>query len=359
MRASILFYVSGHGFGHATRTAALIEAVCARSERSVAVRSEAPQWIFTQRAPQVRCSAAPIDVGLLQPNGLDLDLAASLDAHEAFGAAWESSVEREARWISDAGAELVVADIPALAFVASERAGVRAVGVANFGWDWILDEYTADEPRWAPIVSRHREAYATADHLFRLPLCEEMSSFPRVTDAPLLVNRSRLDVDGCRRVVGIDPNESRRVVLVSFGGLGEAQIAGTTDTDLDDYLFVGIGPRPAGFGGRWLRVASSPAIPHEQLICAADAVIGKPGFSTVAEILAHERRFLYLARNHFRENEILTRELASIGCAREMPRGDFSSGRWRSHLDALFDQPPPLAAPAADGADRIADALLS
>jgi len=38
VRTSILFYVSGHGFGHATRIAALIEAVCARSDRTVAVR---------------------------------------------------------------------------------------------------------------------------------------------------------------------------------------------------------------------------------------------------------------------------------------------------------------------------------
>ena len=133
----------------------------------------------------------------------------------AFCAGWERAVEREARWISRAGAELVVTDIPALAFVAAEQAGVRAVGVGNFGWDWILDAYCEAEPRWAPIVELHRSAYSTADQLFRLPLADEMSAFPHVTDVPLLVNRTSLDVGSCRRAAGIAANERRRIVHVS------------------------------------------------------------------------------------------------------------------------------------------------
>jgi predicted glycosyltransferase len=108
--------------------------------------------------------------------------------------------------------------------------------------------------------------------------------------------------------------------------------------------------------GDWLDVTSR-AIPHEQLICAADAVLGKPGFSTVAEVLAHERRFLFVSREHFRENEVLVRGLRRQGCARELPRDDFASGRLRPHLDALFEQAPPAPAPRTDGADQIADAL--
>jgi hypothetical protein len=359
VRASILFYVSGHGFGHATRMAALARAICARSDRTLAVRSPAPHRIFTSRVGQLRCSRAEIDVGLLQQGGLDIDFAASLDAHETFGAGWNDAVEREARWISQLGAELVIADIPALAFAAAQRAGVRAVGVGNFGWDWILDAYTETEPRWSPIVDRYRAAYATADHLFRLPLAGDMSAFPNITDVSLLVNRSDVDADECRRAVGIAANERRRIVLFSFGGLGEvATSSDATDsaTDTDGYLFIGIGPRPSGFVGDWLD-ATSRAIPHERLICAADAVLGKPGFSTVAEVLAHERRFLFVSREHFRENEILVQGLRRHGCAREIPRHDFASGRLRPHLDALFEQAPPAPALRTDGADQIADAL--
>lgn len=354
----MLFYVSGHGFGHATRIAALIQAVCARTDRVVAVRSEAPHWIFSMRAPQVHYSSAPIDVGLVQASGLDLDLPASLAAHEAFGARWEDAIEREARWIAQSGAELVVADIPALAFAAAQRAGVRAVGVSNFGWDWILDAYTTEEPRWAPIVERHRNAYATADQLFRLPLSGNMSAFPRITDVPLLVNRSSLDVEECRQAAGIAAGERRRVVLVSFGGLGQSSVAAGAAADLDGYLFIGVGPRPLDFAGDWLALPGTDAIPHEQLICAADAILGKTGFSTVAEVLAHQRRFLFLARENFRENEILVRALTRRGGALEMPRTDFTSGRWRPQLDALFEQPPLGPPPPTDGAEQIAIALV-
>ncbi len=360
MNAEVVFYVSGHGFGHATRISALIHALHVTAQRPVAmgVRSEAPRWIFEQRTPHVTCEGAEIDIGVHQPNGLDIDLPRSLAAHEAFAAGWESAIEREARWIRKMGASLVVADVPALAFAAARRAGVRALGVANFSWDWILEAYQEVQPRWRPIVEAYRAAYETAEALFRLPLHGDLSAFPNIIDVPLLVNRARRSVAECRRAVGIPPGETRRVVLFSFGGLGSSSLEPTAKDELEDYLFVGVGPAPQGFRGDWIAVQGPGALPHEELIVACDAVIGKPGFSTAAEVLTHRRRFLFLARDHFRESPVLEQGLAHQGCARAMPRDDFSSGRWRASLDALFAQPAPPPPPPSDGAEVIAAAIL-
>ncbi len=145
----IVFHVSGHGFGHAARIGALLAALRAREPGlEIHVRSPAPAWLFTERDPAARVCAAAIDLGVLQRNGLDLDLPASLAAHEAFLAGFEGAVAREARALEALRADLVVGDIPPLCFAAAGRAGVPAAAIANFGWDWILEPWAAEEPRW-------------------------------------------------------------------------------------------------------------------------------------------------------------------------------------------------------------------
>jgi L-arabinokinase len=325
----LLFYVSGHGFGHATRSVALMAALRARSGRAleIGVRSDAPHWIFSERDPALRCAVAAIDPGVLQPNGLDLDLPRTLAAHEALAADWEPLVEREAQAIDDFAAHLVVGDIPPLAFAAAQRAGVAAFAVANFSWDWILEGYAEANPRWQPIVARYRAAYLGAEALFRLPFHGDCSAFAHIVDVPLLVNRSARAPEECRQRLGLPAGDRRRLVLVSFGGFGSSPFDATAGE-------------------------------HEDLMQACDAVIGKPGYGTLAEAIVHRTRFLYLPRTEFREIPVLEAALARHARAHPLPRDDFEAGRWRSHLDALFALPEPTEPLAANGAELIADALL-
>jgi L-arabinokinase len=330
--AGLAFYVSGHGFGHATRQVALIRALRARApDLEIRVRSGAPGWIFSERDPDLTCSSEAIDPGVLQSSGLDVDAAGTLAAHESFLAEWDAALERESEWLAAGRPSLVVADVPPLACAAAARAEIPAWVVANFTWAWIFEEWAVAEARWQPVVARHRQAYAAAERAFRLPLHhpDDFAGFARVEDAPLLANRSRLSRAAARARLGVDENDPRRLVLISFGGSGDAIAL----------------PRPC-------------PIPHEDLICACDAVIGKAGYSTIAEALVHGTRFLYLPRAYFPEAPVLQRGLERLGCARAMPRADFEAGRWRAHLDALFASPEPGPGPSADGAERIADALL-
>jgi hypothetical protein len=147
------------------------------------------------------------------------------------------------------------------------------------------------------------------------------------------------------------------LVLVSFGGFGSGPLRGTADEDLSGYVFTGFGPRPPGFGGEWIAVDQPAPIRHEDLMRACDAILGKPGYGTVAEVIAHRTRFLYLPRSDFREIPLLERGLDRHACARSMPREEFARGRWRPHLDALFAMPEAREAMPAHGAEVIADAL--
>lgn len=359
MRADVAFYVSGHGFGHASRTRALIGALAKRApELRLHVRSEVPVWLFRVGEAPVTCSRAQVDVGMLQHGGLDLDLPATLAAHQAFLAGWEQALARESAWLASCGARLVVGDVPPLAFAAARRARVRSLAVANFGWDWIVEEFAASDPRWRPIHERYRQAYSEADRLYRLPFHGDFSAFREVVDAPLLVNRSHRSRRECREALGVG-GDGRRLVLVSFGGFGAGPVSPRRPEDLSPYRFAGVGDPPRGFPGDWLSLPPDAATPHEDWVQASDALLGKVGYSTVAEVIAHGVAFLHLSREGFREAAVLERGLARHARARAMPRADFGEGRWRAHLDALLAQPAPCEPLACDGAEVIAGALLA
>jgi L-arabinokinase len=362
----LLFYVSGHGFGHATRIRALIDTLCQRGTPAleIHVRTEAPHWIFTERSQRaagtIACSTAKVDEGVLQRGGLDLDLAGTLAAHESFVREWDRTLEREIAWIRDFRPSLVVGDLPPLAFAAAARTGVPSVGIANFSWDWILEAYTEREPRFRPIVTRYAEAYATVETLFRLPLAGAFDAFPNVVEAPLLVSHSTRTRDDCRAALGIPLADSRKLVLVSFGGFSGGSNTPHRDEDLSDYRFVGLGSEPDlphSSRTEWLALPKPSPIPHEDLMRACDAILGKPGYGTVAEAIVHDTRFLFPPRIGFREVPVLESGLARYGCSLRMPREDFEAGRWLPHLTALFKLPRPTETLAPTGNTFIADAL--
>ena len=75
-RADLVLYASGHGFGHAVRCAELCRSLArAAPELRVEVRTPAPAWIFP---PTVRVLARRLDVGVVQPDSLRTDPAATL-----------------------------------------------------------------------------------------------------------------------------------------------------------------------------------------------------------------------------------------------------------------------------------------
>lgn len=358
---TVIFYVSGHGYGHATRCRALIRALKADDPAlKIVVRTEAPARFFEEDA---RVSRARIDVGMLQPNGLDIDLERTLKAHQTFAGGWDKLLDREANFIRKTGAHLIIGDIPALAFSAARKARVLSVAVANFSWDWILDYHAVEDRRWKPIVALYRRAYAQAHELLRLPLHGDFPAFKRIHDVPLVVTRSRLSRATARARLGLDVHDDRPCVLISFGGFGSGPLKMRESDDLSDYMFVGFGPKPAGLKADWLRFPESTPVPHVDILAGCDVLIGKPGYGTFAEAVAHKKRMLYLPREGFREVPRLLAWMKYEGIGRELPRTDFFAGRWRGPLEELLETKSDWPEIRTDGAEvaaaRLAELLTA
>lgn len=364
---SIVFYISGHGFGHASRQIEVVNALfAARSDLRIVIRSSAARWLFdrTLRGP-AELRDAVCDTGAVQRGSLEVDVEETIRQAAAFHAQLEPRIDEEARLLESVGAELVIADVPPLAFAAAHRAGVPAIALANFTWDWIYEGYAGavafGEAPW--LIERLRGWYAEATEAWRLPLAGGFESFARITEWPFIARHAQHAPEAVRARLGLPADE--RLLLVSFGGFGASGfdlaqaaaalrgLARVVITSSDDRL-AGVPDvlrvdEPALYGS---------GLRYEDLVSAVDIVLSKPGYGIVSECVANRTRLLFTSRGRFREYDIFVDQMPRYLPCEFLDQEALVAGRWRPSVERLLAQADVPPAPT-DGAARAAERILA
>ena len=361
-----LFYISGHGFGHASRQVEIINAL-GRQWPGLRIQlrtSVSPDLLArTLRVPfDVR--PGDVDSGIAQSSSVAHEDEATVRQTVAFYRTYDRRVDDEVAALHGAYPDIVIGDIPPLAFAVAARLGVPAIAIANFTWDWIYETHPgmAEAAPWLlPLI---RASYARATLALQLPLSDGFSVFPRVQPLPLVCRRPTRTRDDTRAHFGLA--RDRRVALMSFGGYGMPSLdlsrldcldgwtiaatdrsAATPSTRMPAHSIVVI--REEAFQASGFR--------YEDLVAAADVVVTKPGYGIIAECIAAETAMLYTSRGDFREYDLLVRELPRFVRARFIGQADLFAGRWRDALSAVIAQPAPPERMRLDGAEVAARAI--
>jgi hypothetical protein len=368
----LVWYVSGHGFGHASRDIEVINAIRGRRpDLPIIVRTSAKRWIFdlTLRTA-VDFQPVEADTGIAQVDSLRLDEAETLRRAAAFYGDFGRRVAEEASFLRGAGAALVVGDIPPLAFASAAAAKLPSIALSNFTWDWIYEGYGPDVNGAPGLVALVRDATAKADAFLRLPMWGGFAMAPpdRTVDLPLVARKSGRAPAETRRALGLP--EHKKLVLLSFGGHGLKGMSLEAFRSFgDDYLAVLTGhlemSDAAGRRGRGVVEFDEQALydagwRYEDLVAAVDVVATKPGYGIIAECAANDTAVLYTSRGHFVEYEVLVREMPALVRCRFIPQEELFAGNWRPYLDALLAQHrpgPPDVGGAAIAAGKILEWL--
>jgi hypothetical protein len=236
------------------------------------------------------------------------------------------------------------------------------VVLGNFTWDWIYAAYPQFETIAPGVVETIGASYARAAQALRLPLHGGFETMQTVVrDIPFIARRSRRGRDEARRALGLSLTDT--VVVASFGGhnlgLDYGAIARRNPFRLllTEYEY----PRDAD-GDSLVRITrrhlADRELKYEDLIAAADAVVGKPGYGIVSECVANGAAFLYARRSRFAEQDVFEREMPGLLRCRRIERDDLLTGNWREYIEALLAQPPPPTSPSTNGAEEAATAIL-
>jgi hypothetical protein len=301
----LAWFISPHGLGHATRAAAVMAACSAARERVVHhVFSSAPEALFRDSLVGVsfELHRHGCDVGMVQHTPLMEDVSGTVRALDRFEARRGAAVERLAAIVEASGCRAVICDIAPLGLEVADRVGVPGILIENFTWNWVyraygdcrLDEHGA---RMAADFDRAALRIQTE------PVCSRATS-GRVV--PPVARPHRTCRRQVRRLLGL--SEDQRMVLlgpIEDETIVNKLVALRLDAEAVRFVMPNLADVGIAIDGPLIRVPFSGRFYHPDLVAAADVIIAKLGYSTVAEVYHADTAFAYLQRPRFPESPIL------------------------------------------------------
>lgn len=324
---AVACFVTPHGFGHAARAAAVLAALRERVPGlAVHLFTTVPRWFFRDSlGPGFSLHRLETDVGLVQRDPLSEDLPATVARLRALYPPRPALLERLARTLRRTGCRLVLCDIAPLGIAAARAAGLPSVLIENFTWDWIYRGYVRREPRLAHFAALLGDCARGADlHLQASPVCRPS---PGALQVGPVARRARVNRAATRSALGV--HARRPLVLVTMGGVPHGGFATEALRRLPEIEFVLAGGAPARKRlGNALLLPHRSGLHHPDLVAAADAVVGKIGYSTLAEVSRAGVPYGFVPRAGFRESAVLARWLIERGRGLRIAPAAFASGAW-------------------------------
>lgn len=300
----INYYISGHGYGHATRSAKVVEALLlANPTTEVTVITTAPAHLFTS-SNRLRLIAQVVDSAIIQPQPYTIDAEISLLNMEKFVRSTET-VEYQTTatdLLKATSCNLIIADAPCpLAWNINKQ--IPSILISNFSFDAIFEELLQYLPpdnqlNVSSFVAKLRTVYANYGYVIRLP---GFINFPfvdrhwtaeqkrdNVIDSPLVFRQARRSRSDVLSDLGIPKasHDQKKILLVQFGG---QIVAGSSDLVPQlpkDWICLSASA-PASDP----RFVTFPAdVYSPDLVETADVVLGKIGMFPIACRLHRQHR---------------------------------------------------------------------
>jgi len=332
----IAYFITPHGFGHAARSSAVMDAVN-KIDPSVSfdIFTTVPKWFFEDSVySRFTYHEFPTDVGLIQKTPFSHDLEQTIEKLDQFipfdPALIGNAVDLLKRW----ACQLVVCDIAPIGISIAAEAGIPSILIENFTWDWIYEDFIHSDVRIGRHVDFLREIYRAVDyHVQTSPVCNpqnvDMATGPisREIRMPPVRVREELDI----------PPENK-IVLLTTGGIQEKYRFPKSLFTQREICFVvpGGSERPKRHDNLILLPHRSDFF-HPDLVNGADVVVGKAGYSTIAEVYHAGVPFGYVPRSNYRETgklvAFIEKEIKGLCVGIE----DFQAGKWLRKASQLLD----------------------
>lgn len=354
MSKALYIAITNHGFGHAVRAASVAAQVQKLNpEIPIIFVTTAPRWLLESYITgDFMVRPRGFDVGVVQSDSLSMDLPATLEKLKEIRKKQNTLIASEVNFIHLNNVGLILADIPPLAAPIAKAAGIPCWMMSNFGWDFIYRPWGGEFTEIADWIG---ECFSQCDLLFRLPLHEEMAQFPNKTEAGLTGGTPRFTEEEIRKNWGITAPQEK-VILLSFGGLGLAEIPYHNLANFPDWQFITFDKQAPDLPNL-IKVKDQTLRPVDFMpVCGR--VVSKPGYSTFAEALRLDIPLVSLTREGFAESPLLLEGLQNYGPHQIISTAEFFEENWQFLREPV--QPPRRSEKLdKNGTETIAEAIVN
>ncbi len=338
LSARIAFFISSHGFGHAARASAVISVLQKQMPGlHVDIYSLTPSWFFIDSlAGSYEYHQLLTDIGLAQINPLEVNIPETLQRLDRFLPFAEDLLADLAQQLRQSQCRLVVCDISPLGIAVAERAGITSVLIENFTWDWIYDGYRVLDDRFAGHSEILKNIFAKASFRIQIqPNCSPQHSDLTTGPVSRKPKRSKLETRTQLRIP-----DCKKLVLMTMGGIPGAYHTLEPLQKFNDCCFLVPGDNvEMEVHDNLILLPYHSSYYHPDLVQAADVVIGKVGYSTLAEVYQAGIPFGYFTRPGFRESAVLSAFIREQMQGIELRDSEYGDGSWISRLPELLAMP--------------------
>lgn len=352
---AIAYFISYHGFGHASRASAVMAAL-------KRIRPQVHFELFTNCPTQLFKNSigegfghfeVQSDVGVVQRSPLEEDFETTCQRLSNWIPFDPHLVDRIVKHIHRQGCKLVICDISPLGIAAAKAAGLPSVLIENFTWDFIYEHYFHLVPGLEKYSYYLKNIFSQVDlHIQTMPVCRPAET--AVQAAP--VGRvPRTPPEEIRAGLGI-PRKARMVVVTMGGVPDQFHFLRNLPAAIDPYIIIPSADHVTTLHEKIILLPTHSEFHHPDLLQAADLLIGKAGYSTIAEVYYTGVPFGYVPRPQSPETESLERFAKDHLSARPITAREYNEGRWIGMLPDLLKLPRGRP-PQENGADAVAHIL--
>ena len=291
----IIYYVTDHGLGHATRSVALIREL-QKYDLEIIVRNSNAKRFLKRSLNHIRIISNKTDVGpLIKNDGISINENKSKPILKK----WINSIEEyatlESIRLSKLKPDLIISDISPMPFLVARKLGITSVAISNFSWYDVLKFLPKNQ------LCKLREIYSLADFTIQLPFGTSMNNFRKKKKVGLVSRKSTKSEQQIKKELGIDP--SFHIVLVALGGSKHSMKFKTDDKT----IILSINSR---ISDKQNVIDVTDWIEGQDLVSISDLVICKCGYGFVSECISNKIPFFYLSDRKHREQNAISKQLS-------------------------------------------------
>lgn len=236
---TICYYVTGHGYGHATRVIGQVSYLLTKGYTVHVVSGLDPKFFYNNigniletssasLSDRLICHRRVLDAGAVQLDPLHIDVLQTLenyrnDIHNNYSDLKHSEI----LFLQEHKANLVLVDVTPLPLAAAKEIGIPSVIVSNFTWDvtyqYLFDIvkeslHGDDKVSYHSMIDQCNQDVCSAGYYLRLPGITPLPTTynGKVIPGPLICRKALNDREIVRARLNI--NDDVKVLVLGFGG---------------------------------------------------------------------------------------------------------------------------------------------
>jgi hypothetical protein len=356
MSSRIAYFISPHGYGHAARAASVMGALagmdsCLRFD----IFTTVPQWFFKDNLGNIfNYHPVQTDIGLAQKSPFQEDYNKTIQSLNQLLPYDSTRISAISQLLQELKSKMIICDIAPLGILVADKAGIPSILVENFTWDWLYEEYSAGDGQIAPHIEYLRPIFEMANfHIQTDPICDPKSADLRAGPAS---RKIKSPAHKARHRLGLTVRD--KLVLITTGGVPyDYRFIERLKDHRDIHFIIPCNCRVMNAEDNVILIPHRSEFFHPDLTHAADAVIGKTGYSTIAEVYHAGVPFGYIPLPNNPESAVLTAFIQNRMSGLKIRETEFHDGRWLSQLQRLLNLPH-INRNEPNGADQIAQFVV-